>query len=135
MISSIKPSESISSIINEISVTTHKDMEKHAQEKFGADAAIFQSSRAEDAQLMAELEFLTSLFEALKIQQTNDKPKTASEPSFVSVTLSGLKRIRVRYGPDSIEYERAAVMTAKAIEQVRKHPVGSKYNSLIVGIS
>ncbi|KAJ3004177.1 hypothetical protein HKX48_001386 [Thoreauomyces humboldtii] len=108
----------IKTTVGEIAKTTFVDMEEHAVEKFGKAASVFQSARDEDAQLLAELEFASSLVEALNVQQSVGHKEPTANPAFMSFTFSGLKNVRTRYGDQSEHYKTGSELTAAAVKQM-----------------
>ncbi|KAJ3153425.1 hypothetical protein HDU86_005255 [Geranomyces michiganensis] len=106
--------------IQEIADTTYVDMEGHALEKFGKKAQPLSSHISADAQLMGELEFSTSMLEAVDAQRILNRAHPKPLPTFISLTFSGLRSLREHYGENSKQFRSGTAMTRAAVDEIVK---------------
>ncbi|KAJ1559052.1 hypothetical protein HK405_012188, partial [Cladochytrium tenue] len=93
MISDSTPS-SLAISAKEIASTSYEDVSAHFVEKFGADGAVFDQTEEDERMFMIEADFISSLFEAIRIQglhdRKNDRP---THGDFYAISLTKLQMI------------------------------------------
>ncbi|KAJ3103763.1 Splicing factor 3B subunit 1 [Phlyctochytrium planicorne] len=111
--------EYLQSTLKEIAKTAYVDVKSHFVEKFGKRAESF--SEKGDRMFMVEMEFLSSLFEALKIQSVHAlkrRATTAKLPDFIGITVSTPLSIKNSYGVESEQYQNAVSISNEVLEKV-----------------
>ncbi|KAJ3213836.1 hypothetical protein HDU67_002379 [Dinochytrium kinnereticum] len=113
--------EYVQNTLGEIAATAYDSVKSHALEKFGDKAEVFDEKERVDRMFMIEVEFVSSLFEALRIQRIHRVKKqelSAKLPDFIGLTLSGANNVREKYGSESPQYKAAASISQEVLKKI-----------------
>ncbi|KAI9000012.1 hypothetical protein BC832DRAFT_156261 [Gaertneriomyces semiglobifer] len=109
--------ETVYHTLDNIRHTTYTDLKSHIVEKYGVRAAFLDEKVHEDVRLMAEIEFVSSVWEAFKVQVLGDKRDHVHYPDMV-VHFDSLQGMRAKYGVDSATYREAQDLLRETIEEI-----------------
>ncbi|KAI8854728.1 hypothetical protein BC829DRAFT_160085 [Chytridium lagenaria] len=114
--------EKVKVTLNEIASSAYESVSDHVVEKFGEEAKLFSQDDKIDRMFLIEVDFVTSLFDALRIQRIHQLRKrtltTGKLPDFIGITLTGANNLRAKYGEDSKEYKAGVLITTKVLKQI-----------------
>ncbi|KAJ3281330.1 hypothetical protein HK104_000081 [Borealophlyctis nickersoniae] len=111
--------EGLEKTLGELSTSAYQQVHEHFAEKFGSRGAIFDENVTEDKLFMVEVEFVSSLFEALRIQNLHSTSQQTSQLlKFMVINLSKLHLVAEKYGLTSKQYKSAVSIGREVLDQV-----------------
>ncbi|KAJ3042239.1 hypothetical protein HK097_002090, partial [Rhizophlyctis rosea] len=116
-VSASKTSENVRATLNEISATAYSDVKAHFMEKFGKKVEIFDESEPIEKFFMVEMEFISSLFEAMRIQSLHPESKTQASFQSIVLNLAKLDALAAKEGTESKKYLAAVSIMREVLEE------------------
>ncbi|KAJ3410464.1 hypothetical protein HDV05_003726 [Chytridiales sp. JEL 0842] len=115
-------SSKMKNTLSELADGAYESVKNHFAKKFGKKRAdVFEEDVQVDKNFMIEMDFVTSLFEALHIQKLKmlkKRSEAGALSDFTTVTLSRVNDIYEAYGPDSPKYKIASEITAEVVSEI-----------------
>ncbi|KAJ3038731.1 hypothetical protein HDV00_000391 [Rhizophlyctis rosea] len=118
-ISASKAPVSLRTTLKEIANTAYVDVKNHLVEKFGSTAKVFDEKVARDKLFMVEIEYISSLFEALRIQSLHPTDAKSAFRS-IMINLSQLDTLAEEYGTSSEKYINGAAIMRQVLDEAIK---------------
>ncbi|KAI9090470.1 hypothetical protein DFS34DRAFT_372503 [Phlyctochytrium arcticum] len=110
--------ENIRETLRESAKTVYESLHEHVAEKFGLNAAALHLDNEAYTLLLAEIDYVTSILEAFRLQSIKKLNATPQFPSSISIDFSGLKSVRESFGINSEEYTVAVDLLQRAISEI-----------------